>query len=155
MRFGNLVVLVAAVLALVGCAGLTNSPFPVLLQECVNRMREVNQGLMMYAADYDDTLPIGADWMDRVDQYVSPNSDFQCPVVEANNPAEFGVAMHTQIDGQTLDSFPDRSLIITLFESTDLSESALGTEADKPPVARHNDHNVLARLNGAVQHVVP
>ncbi len=123
---------------------------------CIERARTQNTALLMYASDYDGTLPPGPLWMDQITPYVFPLLvNFTCPVLEQNGPGEYGFGLHSQILGETVVSFTDPSVVITVFEVESAAKNEVGTEAQMLQAPRHFGVVTVARLDGSSRGEAP
>lgn len=129
----------------IGCGG-GGSP-PNEYRVSVNRLKAVDLGLLEYVSDYDDVLPPNDRWMDGLTPYTKDESLFRSPAVSAKG---YGYAMNTAISGKNLPFFPDTSVVVSLFDSTDLARNATAPLSTEPSPARYSGRNTIAYLDGHV-----
>jgi prepilin-type processing-associated H-X9-DG protein len=133
---------------LAGCGGGGGGTSNGQYQLSITRLKAANLGVIMYMEDYDDTLPLSFRWMDEVLPYTKNETDFHSPAIGATG---YGYAMNTQIAGQTLPQFPNPSVVVSVFDSTDLSRNATDGTGTEPTPPRYGGHNTIGFLDGHVQ----
>ena len=81
---------------------------------CGARVRRLTLGMLAYAQDYDDTLPIFAndtEAQEKLTPYLRGGRSFQCPETAV------GYTFNTNLSGLSLFTFPDRSTVEVVRDS--------------------------------------
>jgi len=130
-----------------GCAGSGGGSSNALYSQSITRLKAVDLGVIEYIDDYDDALPTGR-WMDAVLPYTKDETLFHSPAVGSKG---YGYALNSAVQGQTLPQFPNPSIVVTLFDSTDLSRNATDPLSTEPSPPRYGTRNTIAYLDGHVQ----
>ncbi len=130
--------------ALIGCVGfpLLGVPilaallFPVFAQarekarqtSCLSNCKQMALGTLMYAQDYDETLPPkDAAWQPLLASYIKNGKVFQCPSALAE-PASY--AMNVEILGKKLKKISEPEAVSLLFDANASSPSALAAPTE-------------------------
>ena len=81
---------------------------------CGGRVRSLTLGMLSYAQDYDETLPIfanDAEAREKIYPYVRSSRSFQCPETAV------GYTFNTDLSGLTFAAFPDHSAVEVVRDS--------------------------------------
>lgn len=147
-KIGVAVSAFAAVVA-IGCGGgAGGSGFPSDYKVSVNRLSKLTIGMLEYGQDWDDVLPTGPGWMDATMPYVRDASLYRSPRVQATG---YGYAFNSALAGRSMNAFPDSETIPLLFDSTDLSASAVAATSTMPNPPRYGSRNTISYLDGHLQ----
>lgn len=131
----------------VGCGGSGSGTESPAYSLSITRLKALNQGLVLYVGDYDDTLPPGPGWMDAIGPYATDPAIYRSPAVQETG---YGYALNSAVAGANLNSFASRDTTVSIFDSTDLSRSAVAPLSTMPSPARYGTHNTIAYLDGHV-----
>jgi len=122
----------------------------VLYGESVTRIQSVNTAALIYAGDYDDCLPLAANWVDGTWPYSRSDSIYRSPIVERHDPTQYGYAYNIALAG-VLDSAVDRGTTVSFFDSTILARNAASTTSTLPSPPRYVGVNTIVYLDGHAQ----
>jgi hypothetical protein len=89
----------------------------------------------MYAADYDERLPLAKDWMDVTEQYASNERIFHCPEERSRDRSRYGYAMNIAFAGKKRSDLDPKGLLA--FDSAVLGRNAAGSPGSMPTPGRH------------------
>jgi len=131
----------------VGCAGSGSTTESPAYSLSITRLKALNRGLVLYVSDYDDVLPPGPGWMDGIQPYVTDPANYRSPAVQA---VGYGYALNSAVAGTNLNSFASWDTTVSIFDSTDLSRSAVAPTSTMPSPARYLSHNTVGYLDGHV-----
>ncbi|MGA2866567.1 MAG: DUF4190 domain-containing protein [Verrucomicrobiota bacterium] len=84
---------------------------------CMNNMKQLALGAIMYADDNNNQLPSGKNWCDTVQKYVGSGQAFVflCPGGDQNGRCHY--ALNARLSGIELSKVADRAQTVLLFES--------------------------------------
>jgi hypothetical protein len=116
-----------------------------------DRMKQLDLGLIMYANDFDESLPLANQWMDGIAPSVKSAIAFHSPAVEQLNESDYGYAMNSAIAGKSLTSFASPSTTYSLFDSTVLTRNATSPLTTLPQPPRYGKYNTIGLLDGHIQ----
>lgn len=123
-----LLVPVMAILAGLLLPALSKAKGRAQEMQCMNNMKQLALGVMMYSGDYKDTLPSAAKWCDLTKPYVDPNGNFSrvyaCPMVPGQR---CGYAFNLQLSDKEQGKVNPQTVLI--FESN-LGWNGAGGVAD-------------------------
>jgi prepilin-type processing-associated H-X9-DG protein len=157
-----------AALVLIGCGGgasvnLTAPPLnpgggggnnsggtAELYAESVKRLKRLNTGLLMYAGDSDDVLPLAPSWADALAPYVRNDLAFRSPAL-GGGPGVYGYAFNSEGAGKQLNRFSDPSTVVSFFDSTVITKNATAPVTTMPNPPRYGTKNTVAYLDGHVK----
>jgi prepilin-type processing-associated H-X9-DG protein len=126
---------------------------PPIGSACLATLKYCVVGQIMYATDYDDTLPPAGMWMDMVKPYVSTEAVFHCPVFK-NDPDRYGYAMKIGLSEKQVTPIVSPETQVLLFESVNLTRNANGAFA-MPDPPRHGTAGSVAYLDGHASKLTP
>jgi len=86
--------------------------------------------------------------MDELLPYTKTEVVFHSPAVGSGG---YGYAMNSAIPGTILPQYSNPSIVVTLFDSTDLARNATDSLTTEPIPPRYHGHNTIAFLDGHVQ----
>jgi hypothetical protein len=159
----NVLWIILAVLAVCGCGGVVVIGailFPVFEQAkmaatktlALSHAKQSATGMLMYAADNNDRLPPGDQWMDRCMPYIRDDEAFQSPEVSKRDASGYGFAFRKGMAGGKTEGFVDMSETAMIFDSTVTQRNAYaGLETlPSPPRYGTGDRatNTIAFLDG-------
>lgn len=155
----NVLWIVLGVIGVCGCAGvgiLAAILFPVFQSakvaatrtQALTNVKQSALGLIMYAADNNEFLPPGNQWMDKSAQYVKNQDAFESPAVVKLDPSAYGFAFRKEISG--IDSMrimaPNETAMV--FDSTLTSRNAMSGIDTLPSPPRYSSVNMIGFADG-------
>ncbi len=141
-----LIALITCCFVALGCGGRAGTT--TLYGASVNRLKSLNQAVLLYASDFDDVLPLRGQWMDGVIPYAKNEWLFHSPAVSRFG---YGYAMQREIAGNPLHLFSSLSTEVSVFDSTNLARNATDFLSTEPSPPRYGRKNTIAFLDGHVQ----
>jgi hypothetical protein len=107
---------------------------------CQSNLRLLVRAERMYADDYEDRLPPASNWVDRIEFFLDPKESVHCP--EAGKPPakSYGYAMNGELGGKVQAKVFDLELCPLIFDSPDLTKSAVSKGLVLPAPGRHIGH---------------
>ena len=126
-------------------------PPPDLAKLAESRLKQISVGMLIYSSDYDDNLPPGDQWIDRLTPYVKAESTFHSPAF--TDPGVYGFAYDQNAAGMptTFFDFPAQATLD--FDSTVLTKSAVAHPSTLPVPARYQGGNFVGYVDGHVKQV--
>ena len=119
---------------------------------CLDNVKQITNGMLMYADDYDGVLP-AEDWQRLLLPYVRSRDVFTCPTVASRGQTN-GYAMNSQILGKSQASIANPQSTAVVFESLNLVDSAVETAPGTGfKVGRHPEGDSTGFLDGHVKPV--
>jgi prepilin-type processing-associated H-X9-DG protein len=83
---------------------------------CMNNMKQMALGVMIYANDHNDLFPGGENWCDAIQPYVGNNQAvFHCPGGRQGDQSHYG--LNKRLSGMELKSVASPAQTVLLFES--------------------------------------
>lgn len=132
--------------------------FPLFLQAraakyelSMTRMKSHALGMLMYASDWDDTLPPADRWMDSLAAKVNPE-DLDCPL-PVWKTFEFGYAMNKHASALETRTVKSPELVPMTFEATLVNVNATGDADVMIPYNSVKDGVGLSFVDGHVARV--
>lgn len=121
--------------------------------QCMNNIKQLNLGLMMYASDNKDSFPIGMTWCDTLTPYLGNSSKpFICPAGAPNQRSHY--AFNARLIGVSLKDVQQPALTVLVFE-TDGGWNVSGGRELLPATGRHNGAFVFGFADGHAEVVKP
>jgi prepilin-type processing-associated H-X9-DG protein len=111
---------------------------------CLSNGKQLGLGMLLYASDYDERLPLAARWLDDAYPYVK-NGRLACPMSPTK---QYGYAMHESLSEAALKEIEEPAGRMMLFESIALIPNAAGDEALLPNPGRHAGSNTIVYADG-------
>lgn len=117
---------------------------------CMENLKKLSTGLIVYAEDYDGKLPPASQWGDAIRPYTAAESEkvYRCPSVAKSG---YGYAMNSRLSRQSLKALPNAAQTPMLYDSSNLSWNAHDPLTSLPNPPRHRGNN-LAFADGHVEH---
>lgn len=122
---------------------------PSLGEVAADRVRRLTTGLALYASDYDDHLPLGANWVDSTMPYVRVDQYYRSPAL-AQDATAYGFALNLEVAGRSILEFESPSTTLSIFDSTNLHRNAVALPGTLPNPPRYSEGNVRGFLDGHV-----
>ena len=121
-------------------------------KSCLTNVKSISAALQMYAADYDDRLPPGPNWMTATNMYFGGKSDdrslingvFHCP----SSPSSFGYAFNTTASVAERKSVRNSARLPLIFDSAPGTRNASDTLTSLPKPGRHRKGNIIGYADG-------
>ncbi len=153
-------IIACGVIAVVGVVGvsvlavLAAILFPVFARSkekaqqtsCMSNLKQISLGMLMYASDYDEHLPMKGNWCDAVYPYVTNRQIFVCPLLP---DAECGYAYNSQLSEAYLRRITSPAKAVSLFDARGGSWNLAGGRELVDP--RHNGGPNVAFADGHVK----
>jgi len=120
---------------------------------CMNNIKQLNLGVIMYASDNKDSFPIGTTWCDALAPYLRNSSKlFICPQGAPNQRCHY--ALNSRLIGVSLQDIQQPALTVLVFE-TDGGWNLSGGRELLPAKGRHNGAYAFGFADGHVEIVRP
>lgn len=116
------------------------------LASCQSNLKQIAMGVLMYAQDFDETLP-KADWVPALGPYLKNDRIFVCP---ARPHQRCGYAFNKALLGASLAKIEEPAETIMIFESKLDGESPVGGADDVPIEGIHDGGICVAFVDGHV-----
>lgn len=131
----NVLWIVLGVLAVCGLGGVAIMAailFPVFSQaklaakktQALSHVKRIGTSMMIYAADYDDRLPIAEKWVDLTSDYTEDPSVYRSPEATPNDPNDYGFAFRKEFSKLNLAKAEAPAAQVMIFDSTLLQKNA-------------------------------
>ena len=153
---------------LVGCLGcgcilvpvVAAILFPVFAQArnraravtCLSNLKQIDLGTLMYAQDYDERLPIAANWQTGIDPYVKNDRIFHCPsavfVSSQAGPVGTNYAYNSALDMMKTARLAEPRNTVLTYDSADVSRNANDALTSLPSPGRHLAGNNISFADG-------
>jgi hypothetical protein len=153
-------------LGIVGCGGaffcliiMAAILFPVFQEakvaasdtRCISNLKQIGLAGVLYASDYDDTLPEADSWVDVFEPYLREFDGFQCPA----ELLPYGYAFNKEVSRVTVTELEAPDMVPLVFDSTIGSRNAVsGLETLPDPPRHRRDRNFAAYVDGSAA-VIP
>lgn len=123
---------------------------------CVDHLKKTTLALLMYAQDYDETLPTrSVPWADALSPYAKSEYLYRCPTVYAQDRTAYGYALNAALPDTHLGQWGNPDFVPAFYDSTTLTRSAVDHVTSLPAPGRHLGVNNIAYLDGHVEGVAP
>ena len=119
---------------------------------CMNNVKQLNLGLMMYASDNKNLLPDGSRWCDAIKPYAPNPAVFICPQGKPGQRSHY--ALNSRLVGHETQQIQSPALTVLIFE-TDGGWNVAGDRSLLPPRPRHTGAFVIGFADGHVEMVRP
>ena len=94
---------------------------------CVNSIRQLNLGLIMYATDNNEVLPAGTNWCDALKPYVKDEKAFLCAVGKPDEKCHY--ALNAKLAGRSTKDIQNPAQTVLVFEADGGWNAAGGVES--------------------------
>jgi hypothetical protein len=122
-----------------------------ILEESMKRLKMLGTATLIYAGDHDDFL-LAAGWMDDIEPYVKASRPFHSPIFDSDL-TKFGYALNQELAGIHGSAIESPSQTIMLFDSTNLSKSAIEPTSTRPSPGRYSGYNTQAMADSSTRFV--
>jgi len=112
---------------------------------CMNNVKQLNLGLMMYASDNNDRLPSGTNWCDVLMPYVKEEKTYVCSSGKPDQRCHY--AFNVKLAGREMKDIQTPSQTVLIFE-TDGGWNAAGGEELLPAKPRHSGAYAVGFADG-------
>jgi prepilin-type processing-associated H-X9-DG protein len=154
---------------LVGCLGmsvfiimgLAVILFPVFAQarekarqtSCLNNIKQMSLGMLMYTQDYDGKFPPTPGWMDKIAPYIKKEEVYHCPTAKSDDGNAYGYSFNAQVSTVSVTKIASPATTALVFDSIaeGRSASAKGLQVMTP--GRHARTNNIGYTDGHAQAV--
>jgi prepilin-type processing-associated H-X9-DG protein len=120
--------------------------------QCMNNVRQLNLGLIMYANDNKDVFPSGTKWCDLIMPYEKASTPFVCPLGKAGKRCHY--AFNAKLVGRELKDVQSPAQTVLIFE-TDGGWNVAGGRELLPATPRHNGAHAIGFVDGHSEIVRP
>lgn len=123
---------------------------------CAENLRKLHNAIMMYASDWDDTLPPAGRWMTVLttgEERKAQDGILHCPQAGKLGTAQYGYAMNAALSGKKWRQIDQKEHARTplIYDSSDLGINAHYDFTSLPNPGRHSGHNNILYLDGHVE----
>jgi prepilin-type processing-associated H-X9-DG protein len=118
--------------------------------QCMNNMKQLNLGVIMYANDNKDLFPTGAKWCDLIMPYEQASQPFVCPQGKPGQRSHY--ALNAKLVGRELKDVMAPSETVLVFE-TDGGWNLAGGRELLPATPRHGGSYGVGFVDGHVEMV--
>ena len=134
--------------------------FPVFAQArakarttvCLSNVKQQTLGVLMYAEDFDERLPVAAEWMTVTQPYVKNNAAMHCSAfpngIAEDGSQAYGYAYNSHLDRAVESKVKFPSTTPLLYDSSTLTPNATDPLTSLPNPPRHQDRNVMSFADG-------
>ena len=116
----------------------------------ISNIKQLGVGTLIYAADYDDRLPIADQWVDLLMPYTKNENLFRSPEVIKQDPTGYGIAFRKEFSAKPPKYFDDPARQVLMFDSTILSRNANSGLETLPNPGRHKSRPEPGNVFGFV-----
>ena len=120
--------------------------------QCMNNLKQLNLGLIMYANDNKDVFPSGTSWCDLIMPYEKASTPFVCPLGKAGQRCHY--AFNAKLAGRELKDIQSPAQTVLIFE-TDGGWNVAGGRELLPSTPRHSGAHAIGFVDGHVEIVRP
>jgi prepilin-type processing-associated H-X9-DG protein len=117
---------------------------------CMNNMKQLSLGVMMYSTDQKDLFPAGTNWCDAIMPYVQNPETFLCPQGKPGHRCHY--ALNARLVGHEMKEIQAPAQTVLIFE-TDGGWNVEGGRELIPAKPRHNNVYGVAFADGHVEMV--
>jgi prepilin-type processing-associated H-X9-DG protein len=133
---------VAILLVTIALVALVSIPFRAghydYKSPCLSNVKQTGTAFWMYAGDYDDRLPLAANWVDVLEPY-SKNSIVKCSSV---GPGQYGFAFNRFLSGVDTKKEVDSELQPMAYDCRELAKNV----SEYLPLFDYERHNGTANV---------
>ena len=118
--------------------------------QCMNNVKQLNLGLMMYADDNKNLFPAGTAWCDATLSYVKNGSIYLCPQGKPGQRSHY--ALNARLVGHEMKDIQAPAQTVLIFE-TDGGWNLAGGRELLPPRPRHANAYAVGFADGHAEMV--
>jgi len=142
--------LLAPILAAMFLPALASAKQKAFNIQCMNNVKQLNLGLIMYAGDNKDQFPSGATWCDALTPYVKNNATFLCP--QGKPALRCHYAFNAKLAGKSTKDVQAPAETVLIFE-TDGGWNLSGGREQLPAKPRHRGAYAVGFADGHAEMV--
>jgi prepilin-type processing-associated H-X9-DG protein len=116
--------------------------------QCMNNLKQLSLGVIMYANDNKDQFPTGTSWCDLIMPYERASQPFVCPQGKPGQRSHY--AFNAKLVGRQLKDVQAPSETVLIFE-TDGGWDVAGGRELLPATPRHSGAHAIAFADGHVE----
>ncbi|HEX9998099.1 MAG TPA: H-X9-DG-CTERM domain-containing protein [Abditibacterium sp.] len=114
---------------------------------CQTNLKQIGLGILMYAQDYDEKLPLAKPWIDVLQPYLKSEQIFNCPSLPKG--ARYGYAYNSKLSSKNEAIIPNLAETVSVYETSVLKRNAYGMGENR--AFRHEDGANYAFVDGHVK----
>ena len=114
---------------------------------CQSNLKRIGLGLMQYAQDYDEKLPLAKPWIDVLQPYIESEQIFNCPSLPKGG--HYGYAYNSKLSNKNVQLLPNTAETVSIYETSILKRNAYGMGENR--AFRHLDGANYAFVDGHVK----
>lgn len=116
--------------------------------QCLSNVKQIGLAIAMYSVDWDERMPLKANWADAALPYVRRPEVFCCPSTRQNDTSVRSYAYNEFLHGYHVNQVAAPRLVAMVFDSKALGSNPSGGLS--LVAMRHNDGAVIAFVDGRV-----
>ena len=120
--------------------------------QCMNNIKQLNLGLIMYANDNKDLFPSSRNWCELIMPYEGGGKPFVCPQGKPGQRSHY--AFNARLVGRELKDVQAPAQTVLIFE-TDGGWDLVGGRELLPTTARHSGAHAVGFVDGHAELVLP
>jgi hypothetical protein len=129
---------------------------PVPDRATLSNTKQLALGALMYANDFDDRLPLAANWMDGLAKYQEWGGLYHAPDLPKANRDGYGFALRKRLAGKSLSEVIEPGKTAMIFESILLQRNAVSELWSLPDPGRApRGTDCVAFVDGHAKDVAP
>jgi prepilin-type processing-associated H-X9-DG protein len=140
---------VAGILAAIMLPAFAKARTKAQQASCLSNVKQLALANLMYAQDWDQTLPAADGWCDACIPYVKSDSVYRCPVIPNERS---GYALNADIGGASMGQFSAPQEIVLLFDANGGWNASGGEDLMDP---RHSRGANVGFVDGHAQWMGP
>ena len=120
--------------------------------QCMNSVKQLNLGIIMYTGDHKDQFPSGTNWCDAIKPYVKNDKAFLCPKGKPGERCHF--AFNARLAGREVKDVQTPAETVLIYE-TDGGWNVSGGPELLPAPPRHGNNQIVGFADGHAESVKP
>ena len=120
--------------------------------QCMNNVKQLNLGVMMYVTDNRETFPSGTNWCDLLTPYVNNTNTFLCKLGKPGERSHY--ALNANLAGHEMKDIQSPATLVLIFE-TDGGWNAIGGREQLATQPRHSGAYGIGFADGHAEMVRP
>lgn len=147
-QFVNILLVTMAVLTISALLLQGESPkeYAKTHGECLSNMKQIGIGIMLYAGDHNDHMPLAHNWYMELRAY--DKRDLKCPDVVKDHADAIGYAYDSRLHGVGQEKVSEPSSQPMVFDSSSLAINSADPFTSLPVPSRHKEGNNVAYADG-------
>ncbi len=118
---------------------------PSYSSSCISNIKQLNLGMLMYALDYDEHLPVPDTWNEELTPYVKYEQVYRCPAEPVKVVPSYG--MNRLLGGLNPDNLVSPDKTVLLFDSLP-GKDRFGGRGLLPDPPRHDNYQIIGFVDG-------